>query len=114
MLDHLVMPSCRHAHDDCSLIIGNCLGPAPKAKDSGLVSNHLFALQLRNTKPLQFQTALGYSDYWTSSLEMTVLGHLVLSFKETTSPSRIFQVETSGQSHSLQNNEHTTLKNELQ
>lgn len=73
LLDHLVISSCRHAPDDCSLIIGSGLGPPPEAKDSGLVSNHFSSPQLRNAEPLQLeQTALACSDCWTSSLEMTV------------------------------------------
>lgn len=71
--DHLVISSCRHAPDDCSLIIGSGLGPPPEAKDSGLVSNHFSSPQLRDAEPLQLeQTALACSDCWTSSLEMTV------------------------------------------
>lgn len=72
--DHLVVSSWPHAPDDCGLIIGSGLGPAPEAKDSGLVSSHFFSQQLRNTKLLQLQTAQGCSEYWTSSLEMAVLG----------------------------------------
>lgn len=53
LLDHLAVSCCRHAPDDCGLIIGSGLGPAPEAKDSGLVSNHFFSPQLRNIKPLQ-------------------------------------------------------------